>query len=363
MGVRILIDDLQTKEYLVKTNDFDLIWPSFAKRYGGRLWFLPIDQKILEAPIGRSSYDDLLAAHQQQLTRGQIGALIQAQKESDEAYFSTLQNLYHHAKSMAQYELKSLKGLYLESQERASYCIPTPFRELNKGLKGGLYTARLHILGARTGIGKSSMAIEISAKALQDGKKVLYVCLEMGPGEVLERFMKALGLSPKKDLYQNLAQLDQYPNLALMTTGSASLMDIESACAQQETDLLVVDYLGLMSFARESDTPLYRQIGYLSKGLQKLAKSRNIAVLALSQLKRSAMITKSSQDVEPECADLKESGELEQDADTVILIHRPNVMESAATVLVKKNRHGPCFRFMLSFKQGRFFNSTIIEKR
>ncbi len=86
----------------------------------------------------------------------------------------------------------------------------------------------------------------------------------------------------------------------------------------------------------------------------------NICILALAQLRRPAPMSGKKYDTEPNLSDLRESGDFEQDADTVTMIHRPDPTSNEAEILLRKNRHGPCGNLPVRFIDGRFFNHNLL---
>jgi replicative DNA helicase len=118
---------------------------------------------------------------------------------------------------------------------------------------------------------------------------------------------------------------------------------------RQGLDLIVVDYIGLMSGQGDNRT---QQLGAISRGLKALAKELEVPIIALAQLNRGA---ENRQDKRPMLSDLRDSGEIEQDADIVAMLHRESIYNSApewagvAELLVRKNRHGPAGDVLLSW--------------
>ena len=117
---------------------------------------------------------------------------------------------------------------------------------------------------------------------------------------------------------------------------------------QHGLDVICVDYLGLM---RGEGQNRNQEIGSLSRGLKALAKELNVPIIALAQLNRS---TETRQDRRPQLSDLRDSGEIEQDADIVVMLHREDLSNPApewrgiAELIIRKNRNGPLGEVILA---------------
>lgn len=257
--------------------------------------------------------------------------------------------------------------------ETAKGCT-TGFSSLDATLGGGLLSGRLIVMGGRPGMGKSAMALNMAVKAAQKGAVVLYVTLEMTSAELTKRTLYMLsGISEAEVIKtgepalekirkagESLAQLKLY----YWDKGDSSLSSIEGACRrvrakEERLDLLVIDYVGLMRTEHTKTSTRQQEIAEISRGLKRLAIRMPACVLLLSQLNREA---DSRVDHIPRLSDLRESGDLEQDADVVLFPVRPFLYEGSgktdeeASLYVAKNRsgglgrvdmkwHGPTFTF------------------
>lgn len=214
----------------------------------------------------------------------------------------------------------------------------------------------LYLLGARPGMGKTALALNFAINAAKQDKTVLFFSLEMPNIQLGKRLVSTCsGFSTSslnertsaKELDQFVRSYDFLSKLSIYMQDSAGL-SIEELCAitrqayrQKKLDMLVVDYTQLVySSGKESETLL---VGKISKSLKNIAKELNIPVIALSQLNRSL---ESRQDKRPMLSDLRQSGELEQDADVVMFIYRDEVYDEnssfsgIAELIIAKNRHG-----------------------
>lgn len=213
---------------------------------------------------------------------------------------------------------------------------------------GGFMPGELVIVAARPGIGKSSLGMQAAYhNAAMKERPVLFVTLEMTADELMARvFCGNAGINSRRlrsqkidenELHQLKAEVDgdiDVP-LRIYAPKSATLSRIRAVAKRMQVtdglELLVVDYLSLVAPA-DPRRPKQEQIAAVSMGLKALAKELNIPVIALQQLNREA------EKGAPQLSHLRESGSIEQDADTVILIHHDDD-QGAARLIVAKHRH------------------------
>lgn len=262
----------------------------------------------------------------------------------------------------------------------------TGFYDLDKTL-GGLRKSELIILAARPSMGKTALAWQIAANAatmfhesLGDRRaNVYFVSLEMGRSSVVQRHLSSVAEvdghrlsrgrhsdAEQERVYQAARDASEV-NLTLCDAPSLTLQQIRSKVRRNADmhgiDLLVVDYIGIVKVTGKLDRHL--QVGEISAGLKTLARELDIPVLALSQLNRSL---ESRPNKRPILADIRESGNVEQDADAVAFIYRECVYEDdadkgAAEVIVAKHRNGPIGTIHLRFDPTttRFLNHAAPE--
>lgn len=238
---------------------------------------------------------------------------------------------------------------------------PTGLPRLDKALGGGLKAGRLVVLAARPTVGKTSLAEHIASAMAKAGHSVAMLSQEMTVGELVDRGMAntarvgldriSTGELEPEDWSRLSEAAEETANLPFWIDDQAplTLLDIRGKARRMRhkhgIKLLIVDYLQLVASAGGNDRR-HHQIEQISRGLKVLAKELDITVLLLSQLNRA-----SEQRPEPELTDLKESGAIEEDADTVILLH-PWCKSGTETVLlakVAKNRGGRRGRLALEF--------------
>lgn len=245
--------------------------------------------------------------------------------------------------------------------------IRIPFATIHETL-GGLRRGKLILLGARPAVGKTAMASQIAEHAAAAGKTVLVVTLEMGARDVLHRaitgraqvsayrFRTGRMAECERNQVQketsDLAALGQRLQLVDRsdTTLSAITALLRSMKARSNpADLVIIDYLQLLSSAGSAENRV-QEVSALSRGLKRMAAAADIPVLALSQLSRKGAQTTD----EPQLDWLKESGQLEQDADQVLFLWlkgEPKEGESTREVSwrMAKNRDGILNRGSLTF--------------
>ncbi len=244
-------------------------------------------------------------------------------------------------------------------------------------MTGGLYGSKLIVIGARPSVGKSVFALAICMKAAAQGKKVLYISLEMGEDEVVEREFAADSLVPLAEITSDNISEDSWKKLAesfayLSTMPVYYCTDIrfveevrKAAFTMYENggiDLICVDYIQLLK-AQQKRYSRQEEVADISRSLKALAQELNVPVIALSQLNRDSQ----RENRPPTMSEARESGAIEQDANIFILLHEPDIEEiksedfrSAYTALaeegmkllyinVDKNRQGKKGVFYIAF--------------
>ena len=238
-------------------------------------------------------------------------------------------------------------------------CVPSGLAGLDKLLGGGYINGGLHIVGARPAVGKSALALQIALNAAKSGVKVVYASLEMSSEDCSARLVGNLGGgSAARYMFGGELSEDEYKRFAAGTSqlsrlpivfnrrSGINIRQIEALCFREKPGLLVIDHLGLLE-PPEKRLSLYESTTRNSRALKLLAMRLNIPVLCLCQLNRAAASDRSG-DFRATMANLRESGAIEQDADTVCLLHNPPCESSGAgtpsllELWLDKNRRGPC---------------------
>jgi len=238
--------------------------------------------------------------------------------------------------------------------------IPTGFIDLDRMLSG-LHPQDLVIIGARPAMGKTAFGLNIVQHAAVEDKKTCAVfSLEMSAEQVTNRMLAVqsgvqLGkfrtgeLSPDDwtNLVAALPPLSE-SKIFIDDTGGITVSEVRSKCRklkiEKGLDLVMIDYLQLMSGTSRSSENRQQEISEISRSLKMMARELDVPVIALSQLGRSV---ESRGDKRPMMSDLRESGAIEQDADVVMFIYRDEYYNpdsedrNVAEIIVSKQRNGP----------------------
>jgi len=233
--------------------------------------------------------------------------------------------------------------------------------ELDK-MTGGLRSGELIVIGARPGCGKSALALSIAQNMAVDGEAAVVFCsLEMSAGELAERMLGSVSKVSLHSLRNGGVTADQRQAL-IETAGrlAGSMLFIDDAPSRtvaqiasfarmvkrrnKRLDCLIVDYIQLITPESGRD-PRQEQVAKISRKLKTLARELKIPIICLAQLNRNA----DDPGKAPRLSQLRESGAIEQDADMVVFIHRPEATKpdsdvkdsEEAELHVAKQRNGP----------------------
>jgi replicative DNA helicase len=263
---------------------------------------------------------------------------------------------------------ESFERLELLSKERSEVTgLATGFDDLDR-LTAGLQRQNLVIIAARPSMGKSGLALGIAEYVAIDTRKpVLLFSLEMSRTELVNRMLSSQARVDSgrlrtgrlddphwRALGEALGRMSDAP-LYIDDTPSITLLEIRAKARRLKQrvglELVVVDYLQLMSSSKRSDNRV-QEVAEFSRGLKMLAKELDIPVVALSQLSRQP---ESRTDKRPMLSDLRESGSIEQDADIVGFIYRDEVYDAdspdkgTAELIIAKHRNGAVGKVRLAF--------------
>ncbi len=247
--------------------------------------------------------------------------------------------------------------------------LPTGFRDLDTILSG-LQKQDLIIIAARPSMGKTTLALDIARMtSVIHEKSVVIFSLEMSSQQLVDRMLSAESrvnawnlrtgrlssdgeFSKLRDSLDKLAKakiyIDDQPGNSIVRMKALS----RRLKAEKGLDLIVVDYLQLMTTSKNYDS-MVNQVTEISRSLKSLAKELNVPVLALSQLSRAV----ESRGGKPRLSDLRDSGSIEQDADVVMFIHREDKGKeesektNIAEILIEKHRNGPTGKIELYFDE------------
>jgi replicative DNA helicase len=237
-------------------------------------------------------------------------------------------------------------------------CVPSGLMSFDKLLGGGFINGGLHVIGARPAVGKSAVALQLALNAARNGVKVLYCSLEMSAEDCSARLVGNLGgVSSSRLMFGGKLTDREYEQYAQGTNdlsvlpivfnrrSGMNVRQVEALAYREKPGLLILDHLGLLE-PPETRLSLYEATTRNSRALKLLAMRLNIPVLCLCQLNRAAASDRSGS-FRATMANLRESGAIEQDADTVTLLHNPpcetdDRMESPSLLelWLDKNRRG-----------------------
>lgn len=237
-------------------------------------------------------------------------------------------------------------------------------------LTDGFQPGELAIIAARPSLGKTALAVSLLVNiAVRGGVVAGFFSAEMSEVLIAQRFLANAGrfdlglvrrgmiaksdgsrlLQAASELYHDQVLLNATPNIKL-----TDLKGLARCMVRRGARILFVDYLTLIQHG-DTRQPRHERVGEVSKQLKGLARELNVPVVVLSQLARTA------EGKEPSLAELRQSGEIEEDADLVMLLHREREQGDLAdavqtSLIVAKNRNGPCgtVRMVFRLKSGRF---------
>ena len=244
--------------------------------------------------------------------------------------------------------------------------VPTGFKDLDDTL-AGMQRSNLLILAARPGIGKTSLALNITQNlAVKYKRPVGFFSLEMSKEELVDRLLVAqadidawklkTGKLDEDDftkLSNAMGELAEAP-LFIDDTPALSIIEMRTKARRLQVeagiDLLVVDYLQLAR-SRQLENRV-QEVSEITQGMKNLARELKIPILAISQLSRA--VEQRGGQKRPQLADLRESGSIEQDADVVMFLWREDEENTENIVLdIAKHRNGPLKTINLFFKGDR----------
>ena len=246
--------------------------------------------------------------------------------------------------------------------------IPTGFKGLD-GLLGGFQKSDLVVFAGRPGMGKTSWILTVAMQAARRGARVAIFTMEMGVEQMVQRLLsmetgikisqlRTADINPREQtrLTEAIGRISNLP-LFIDDTPSIAPIEMRTKCRRLQheygLDMVMVDYMQLMSAGKAYENNRVQEISYISRALKELARELNVCVLSTAQLSRAV---EQRQDKRPQLSDLRESGSIEQDADAVMFLYRdeyynPDATEypNLAEVVLAKHRHGPTGKVELFF--------------
>lgn len=254
--------------------------------------------------------------------------------------------------------------------------IPSGFHDLDK-MTAGWQDSDLVILAARPAMGKTAFSLSMAKNmAVDQGVPVAFFSLEMSKVQLVNRLIvnvceitgekiRTGKLAPYEweQLDSNIKRLYGAP-LYIDDTPSLSVFELRTKARRLVREhgvrIIMIDYLQLMNASGMSFNSRQEEVSTISRSLKGLAKELNIPILALSQLNRGVE-SREGDDKRPQLSDLRESGAIEQDADIVTFIHRPEYyhiyqdakgrdLRGRAEIIIAKHRNGSVGDVLLTFK-------------
>lgn len=254
--------------------------------------------------------------------------------------------------------------------------VPSGYTELDR-VTSGWQSSDMVILAARPSMGKTAFVLSMTRNmAINHKQSVAFFSLEMSSVQLVNRLISSeteLGSDKIRNgklkdyeweiLYHKIEGLSN-ANIFIDDTPAITLFELRSKCrklkAQNKLDIVIIDYLQLMTGPPETRGNREQEVSMISRGLKAIAKELNVPIIALSQLNRSVEMR--AGDKRPQLSDLRESGAIEQDADIVMFIHRPEKMglledsegnstKGLAEIIIAKHRNGAVTDVRLRFRE------------
>lgn len=244
--------------------------------------------------------------------------------------------------------------------------VETGFSSIDK-VTHGWHNSDMIIIGGRPAMGKTALVVSFAENMAKLGKKVLMCSLEMSKEQLCMRLMSMNSGINHEDLISGNMTIEKWNLLEDAITKFKDMgiyIDDESGIneisfknkvkrykKEHNIDIVIVDYLQLMNSSKDFGSKT-NNVGHVSTSIKTIAKEFNVPIIVLSQLSREAA-KRQGGDMKPTLTDLRDSGNIEQDADVVGFIHRPQYYgipitedgeptEGLGQFLIEKNRHGRC---------------------
>ena len=253
--------------------------------------------------------------------------------------------------------------------------IPSGFTELDK-MTSGWQRSDLVIIAARPAMGKTAFVLSMARNMAEAGNPIAVFSLEMANVQLVNRLLVNVCEIPGEkikngklssedwnNLMQRSRKLEQMP-IYLDDSAGLSVMELNTKARrlvkEHDVKCIIIDYLQLMNASGMKFGSREQEVSMISRSLKQLAKELDIPIIALSQLNRSVE-KKEGGDKRPQLSDLRESGAIEQDADMVLFIHRPEYykitqdetgasLKGIAEIIIAKHRNGATGDVRLRFR-------------
>ena len=391
------IDILTVTEELRKTSELDLVGgPYYIAQLTNRVASSAnieyhatlIAQKFIQRELIRTSSIIIRDAYEE--STDVLELLDRSEKELFSITQKNLRKDFAPLPTLISKTMKEMQDVKLHKNELTG--VPSGFIELDR-ITTGWQRSDLIIVAARPGMGKTAFVLSLARNAsLINDAAVAIFSLEMSAQQLATRLISAEAEIPSdklrrpgtmaqhewQQLYAKVAPLDN-AKIFIDDTPAINIFDLRSKCRrmkmQHNIQLIIIDYLQLMSGTGDNRQGNREQeISNISRSLKSIAKELDVPVITLSQLSRAVETRGGSK--KPQLSDLRESGAIEQDADMVLFIYRPeyygftedgegNSVPGLAEIIIAKHRNGPTgsvpIRFIDRFAKFVDMNSADIS--
>ena len=260
------------------------------------------------------------------------------------------------SKSLSQIAEENKDKYFVDNETEKTYIGLSKLDDLLGGLEGG----DMIVIGARPAVGKSAFVTQITSNLSEQGKRIGFYNLEMQEKQVYERFVASqsgIGLTrirrakkflgDEKERFDKANEVLEKRDNIVISTGSKSVGEIRSESRHMGYDIIIIDYLQLLKADKEYRGNRYAEVGAISKSIKALAMELNIPIIALSQLNR---VSEARDTKEPTMAELREAGDIEQDASVIMLLwNLSNEDSSKKGCKVEKQRQGQTGKVVMNF--------------
>ncbi len=317
-----------------------------------------VSQKYIQRELIRVSNETIKGSFEDE--KDVFELLDDAERNLYEITDHNLNTGYERLSSLAVKTRKEIEAV--SKKEEAITGVPTGFGELDR-VTSGWQNSDLIIIAARPGMGKTAFTLSLARNAALTKKAVAVFSLEMANTQLVQRLIAMdssidsrklrngqLSTDEWKRLNQTVDNMAEVP-IYIDDTPAINIFELRAKCRRlkqnHDIELIIIDYLQLMTAApNQKKGNREQEISSISRALKSLAKELNVPVIALSQLSRSVETRGGSK--RPVLSDLRESGAIEQDADIVTFIYRPDYYENdeldtpkdLAEIIIAKHRNG-----------------------
>ncbi len=377
---RVVVDHITLRNELIRRNELDLV--------GGDEYIAELVDSVATAANlehhARIVRDKATLRGLIEASTGIIQEAYEGRMHANELLDQAEGRIFRISQHRRREEFVRLKEMLWDAMERIESLhqggvsitgVPSGFPDLDN-LTSGFQKSELVIVAARPSMGKTAFCLNIASNAAQQGRGVAIFSLEMSKDALVQRLLCSAAGIDSQAVRQGRIKESDYSRIARATgilqnspiwiddTPALTLLEMRGKArrlrAESDIGLIMVDYLQLMRSPEYSENRV-QEISDISRSLKALARELEVPVLALSQLSRAS--EQRGGDRTPMLSDLRDSGAIEQDADVVIFIHRPEMykdlrekaeaqgtsVEGLAEIHLAKHRNGPTGNFRLYF--------------